>query len=104
MKTIEAGNRFKQDYARWIKGTPLDADFADLLRMLTSGATLPANYRDRPLQGPCTGHRDCHLRGDVIVIYERGEKSSGSCTSARTASCSVAEERPRQGRNSFPQR
>lgn len=52
MKTIEAVGRFKKDFKRWIKGTPLDAEFADLLRMLASGAPLPASYRDHPLQGP----------------------------------------------------
>jgi hypothetical protein len=29
---IEAGNRFKKDFARWIKGTPLEAEFAELCR------------------------------------------------------------------------
>jgi mRNA interferase YafQ len=75
MKTIEAGNRFKKDFARWIKGTPLEGEFADLVRMLASGATLAAHYRDHPLQGPWRGYRDCHLRGDVILIYERSEKN-----------------------------
>jgi mRNA interferase YafQ len=75
MKTIEAGTRFKKDFARWIKGTPLEAEFADLLRMLASGATLPAHYRDHPLQGPWRGSRDCHLRSDVVLIYQRSEKN-----------------------------
>lgn len=75
MKTIEASNRFKKDFARWIKGTPLDAEFADLLRLLASGTTLPASYRDHPLQGPWRGHRDCHLRSDVVLVYERDEKT-----------------------------
>ena len=75
MKAIEAGSRFKKDYARWIKGTPLEEEFGDLLRMLGSGAALPANYRDHPLKGRWRGHRDCHLRSDVVLIYERGEKA-----------------------------
>ena len=75
MKTIEAGNRFKKDFARWIKGTPLEGEFADLLRMLASGSPLAAHYRDHPLQDPWRGCRDCHLRADVVLIYERSEKS-----------------------------
>jgi mRNA interferase YafQ len=74
MKTIETAGRFKKDFARWIKGTPLETEFAEVLRMLASGAALPANYRDHPLQGPWRGHRDCHLRSDVVLIYERGER------------------------------
>lgn len=75
MKTIEAGNRFKKDFARWIKGTPLEAEFAELVRMLASDAPLPASYRDHPLKGPWRGHRDCHLRSDMVLIYERGENA-----------------------------
>lgn len=75
MKTIEAGNRFKKNFARWIKGTPLEAEFAELVRMLASGEPLPASYRDHPLKGPWRGYRDCHLRSDVVLIYERGEKT-----------------------------
>jgi mRNA interferase YafQ len=77
MKTIDAGNKFKKDYARWIKGTPLEVEFADLLQMLASGSTLAAHYRDHPLQGSWRGCRDCHLRSDVVLIYERSEKRIG---------------------------
>ena len=48
MKTIEAGNRFKRAMVRRINGTPLEAEFAELLRLLASGVTLPASYRDIP--------------------------------------------------------
>jgi len=75
MKTIEAGSRFKKDFTRWIKGTPLEAEFADLLRVLATGSILAPHFRDHPLQGPWRGCRDCHLRGDVILIYQRSEKS-----------------------------
>jgi mRNA interferase YafQ len=75
MKTIEAGTRFKKDFARWIKDTPLEDEFADLLRMLASGSTLAAHYREHPLQGPWRGCRDCHLRSDVVLIYQRSETS-----------------------------
>lgn len=75
MKTIEAGTRFKKDFARWIKGTPLEGEFADLLRMLASGSILAAHYRDHSLEGPWRGCRDCHLRSDVVLIYQRSEKN-----------------------------
>lgn len=75
MKTIEAGNRFKKDFARWIRGTPLDAEFAELLRLLATGTALPPHYRDHPLKGRWRNARDCHLRGDVVLIYERTETS-----------------------------
>ena len=70
MRAIERTNRFKKEYQRHIAGTPMDAEFAELVRLLAAGATLPARYRDHPLKGSSSGFRDCHLRGDMVVIYQ----------------------------------
>ena len=70
MKAIGRTNRFKKEYQRRIAGTPMEPDFAELVRLLVTGATLPAGYRDHPLRGSPAGYRDCHLRGDMVVIYQ----------------------------------
>ena len=48
----------------------MDAESAALVRLLAAGATLPASLRDHPLKGSPSGYRDCHLRGDMVVIYQ----------------------------------
>jgi len=48
----------------------MEPEFAELVRLLVMGATLPAGYRDHPLKGFPSGYRDCHLRGDMVVIYQ----------------------------------
>jgi addiction module RelE/StbE family toxin len=45
---------------------PMELEFAELVRLLVTGATLPAGYRDHPLKGSPAGCRDCHLRGDMV--------------------------------------
>lgn len=75
MRTIEAGHQFKKDFNRWIKGTALEEEFAALLTLLVGDTPLPSGYRDHPLKGPWRGHRDCHLRGNVVLIYERRPKA-----------------------------
>ncbi len=61
--------QFKKDYARRIQGTRMEAEFEELLDMLLSGTPLPRNYHDHALAGEWKGYRDCHLRGDMVVIY-----------------------------------
>ena len=35
----------------------------------TNGETLPAEYCDHPLKGDKKGYRDCHIKGDWVLIY-----------------------------------
>ncbi len=70
MKAIARTTRFKKEYQRHIAGTPLEPEFAGLVRLLLGGVALPAGYRDHPLKGCPSGFRDCHLRGDMVVIYQ----------------------------------
>ena len=48
----------------------MEVEFAELVRLLAAGAKLPAGCRDHPLKGSSSGFRDCHLRGDMVVIYQ----------------------------------
>ena len=43
----------------------------DVLVMLSSGKLLPASLRDYTLKGDYAGSRECHIRGDVLLVYER---------------------------------
>ena len=70
MQKLEPTNRFAKDYARRIRGTPLEAEFAALAALLQTGLPLPPRYRDHPLKGNWIGHRDCHVRGDMVMIYQ----------------------------------
>jgi mRNA interferase YafQ len=70
VKSIARTTRFKKEYLRHVAGTPLEPEFAVLLRLLAGGAALPVGYRDHPLKGSPSGYRDCHLRGDMVVIYQ----------------------------------
>ena len=70
MKIVGRTTRFKEDYRRHIAGTPLAAELAVLVELLANGNPLRSVYRDHPLKGPLAGCRDCHLRGDLVVIYQ----------------------------------
>ncbi len=35
-----------------------------------AGKTLPPKFKDHPLQGDYDGYRECHIRGDLLLVYE----------------------------------
>jgi mRNA interferase YafQ len=43
----------------------------DVIALLASGNVLPANLRDHALSGDTLGQRECHVRGDVLLIYHK---------------------------------
>ena len=44
--------------------------FKEVVDTLLDGKTLPAKYRDHPLQGDKRGYRDCHIQNDWVLIYK----------------------------------
>ncbi|MGA9865449.1 MAG: type II toxin-antitoxin system YafQ family toxin [Acetobacteraceae bacterium] len=74
MRAIERTTRFKRDYKREMRGRhrrTLDADLTTVLRALAGDTTLAEKYRDHPLSGEWSGFRDCHVKPDLVLIYEK---------------------------------
>jgi mRNA interferase YafQ len=44
--------------------------FKEVVDMLLDGVPLPEKYRDHALTGNKTGYRDCHIKGDWVLIYK----------------------------------
>lgn len=62
-------SRFKKDYKLCMK-RHLDMDLIDdVIRILARGETLPAVYKDHALSGDWSGHRECHIQPDWLLIY-----------------------------------
>lgn len=74
MREIERSSRFKRDYRReksGVLGRKLDQLLADVIDMLVADAPLPPRNLDHPLSGEWSGFRDCHIRPDLVLIYEK---------------------------------
>lgn len=74
MRTIERTGQFKRDYKREAKGPhreTLHEDLTSLLSILADDKDLPAKYRDHALTGDWKDHRDCHLKPDLVLIYQK---------------------------------
>ena len=74
MRTIERTSRFRRDYRRESRGrrrNDIDERLAMIVGALASDEPLPQRHRDHALSGPWADFRDCHIRPDLVLIYEK---------------------------------
>ena len=74
MRRIEPTGQFKRDYKREGKGlhrATLDAELKPVLLSLVADQPLEVRYRDHALTGEWNDHRDCHIKPDLVLIYQK---------------------------------
>ena len=82
MRKIERSTAFKRDYKR-IRKTPyhsknIDALLATALGILVKDRPLPEKNRDHNLTGNWIGYRECHIKPDLLLVYQKVDKNSDS--------------------------
>ena len=79
MRTIEWTSAFKRNYKR-VKATPRHTDIQTLLgevaSLLAADKPLPERRRDHGLSGNWIGHRECHLKPDLLLIYKLADEKT----------------------------
>lgn len=73
MRMIERTGQFKRDYKREAKGkhrATLDTDLTAALVALVNNKPLEPRHCDHALTGDWRDHRDCHVRPDLLLIYQ----------------------------------
>ena len=74
MRAIEWTSQFKRDYKREGKGrhrATLDVDLFPVVDALANDQELEPRYRDHALTGEWKDHRDCHIKPDLVLIYQK---------------------------------
>lgn len=67
MKKLTPTSRFKKDYKNY--GSEIEKELRQVFQLLASEETLPQKYKDHKLTGNYNGHRECHIKPDVLLIY-----------------------------------
>lgn len=79
MRTIEWTSAFKRDYKR-TKASPRHKDveilLAETIDYLAEDRSLPEKHRDHSLGGSWKGHRECHLKPDLLLIYKKPDSTT----------------------------
>ena len=72
MRSIEVTGKFKRDYKREKRRDPhLDDALEPVLSLLATDRVLPQRLSDHALSGEWKGFRDCHVKPDLVLIYEK---------------------------------
>ena len=74
MRRIDRTHRFKRDYRR-VKAGPrfkdIDTLLAGIVELLANDRPLPESNRDHALTGNWPGLRECHVRPNLLLIYDK---------------------------------
>ena len=68
--SIERTTQFKKDFKLAEKQGLDMTELEAVITMLANGIVLPAKYRDHELRGNYSGHRECHIEPDWLLIYK----------------------------------
>ena len=73
MRKIERTGQFKRDYRRESRGgyrASLDTLLVPILDALADDQPLEPRHHDHALSGNWKDHRDCHVKPDLMLIYQ----------------------------------
>ena len=79
MRIIKQTAQFKRDLKREARGiyrALLQEEFVDLIAALANDQALDERYRDHPLSGNWKDHRDCHIKPDLVLFYQKPDDES----------------------------
>ena len=65
---------FRRDYRREMRGrhrATLETELPSIIDLLAADEPLPSRCRDRALTGNWVGHRECHIRPNLLLIYRK---------------------------------
>ena len=70
MRNPISGALFRRDVKLAEKRGKDMSKLRELVLLLVEGVPLPPRYRDHPLGGDWSHHRDCHLEADWLLLYK----------------------------------
>ena len=70
MLDIKYSAKFKKDWKAIAKRKYSSILFEEVVEMLRTQIPLPEKYHDHALTGNWTGHRECHISSDWLLIYK----------------------------------
>ncbi len=62
--------QFKKDIKRFLHKKPILKELESVIKKLANEEILDARFKDHLLIGNWAGYRECHIRGDLILVYK----------------------------------
>lgn len=70
---VSYSKQFVRDLTDLAKRSPnvlIGSKYITAIHCLLNRLPLPENYQDHALVGEWRGYRDCHIQGDLVLIYQ----------------------------------
>ncbi len=75
MYLVVSTKQYRKSYVRLARSGKFPKDEIDfVVNVLASGGKLDVKYRDHALTGEYEGYRECHVKPDLLLIYEIKKK------------------------------
>ena len=75
-RSCRRSTQFERDYKRESRGRHrenLDAGLAPIVETLADDRPLEPRHHDHALSGEWSDHRDCHVKPDLVLIYQKSD-------------------------------
>ena len=71
MLTLLSTKKYEKSFRKLKQSGKFDEEeLNEVVDMLCAGQILNHTYQDHALHGEYEGYRECHIRGDILLIYE----------------------------------
>lgn len=75
-RRLDSTKQFRKDFKKMLKThfSPVlapGAEYDEVVRLLQNDVPLERKHADHPLSGAWEGYRDCHVKPDLVLIYEK---------------------------------
>lgn len=73
MYQIVYAKKFKKSLSRLVKGglkKTIQVQIIETVDLIATGKKLPQSYRDHQLHGEFATYRECHVQGDLLLVYQ----------------------------------
>ncbi|MCB1180766.1 MAG: type II toxin-antitoxin system YafQ family toxin [Chlamydiia bacterium] len=74
MLKIKPGSKFKTDLKKFKHDKSILKTLDEVLKILANGEELTEKYRDHALSGKWNPARECHIKPDVLLVYQIDKK------------------------------
>jgi mRNA interferase YafQ len=98
MRELVKSRRFEADYHQAIRSGLSADDWEHLAYLLAKHDSLPEEYGERRLTDNWERHWDCHLEGDLVVLYRRTATKAYLARIGKHAELFPQRKRPRRKR------
>lgn len=75
MRKIDIKSTFKKDYKQVLKQGWNEIAIDEVIKQLANDDILNPQLKPHPLSGDYKGYMECHIFGDLIIVYQRDKEN-----------------------------